>query len=240
MEEEARLHTIAQERERILEEYKRRARRFPRDYYSVLKVANLFGIQSRNRSLVELLESSGLQFSADQQILEVGCGDRGWIPFLAQIGIIASDLVGVDLMQDRLRTAKSIAPGVGLIAGDAAQLPHRTGSFDVVLQSLVFTSILDEEMRRALAEEMMRVLRPNGFIVWYDFVYDNPWNPHVRGISKSAVSKYFAGSTIYLKKTTMAPPLARRIVPVSWVLAEFIQALSVFNTHILCLVIPRA
>ena len=43
-------------------------------------------------------------------------------------------------------------------------------SFDLLLQSPVFTSILDQAMKERVAAEMMRVSKPGGLILWYDFI----------------------------------------------------------------------
>ena len=36
-------------------------------------------------------------------------------------------------------------------------------------------------MKQAVAEEMLRVLKPQGLILWYDYHVNNPWNKDVRG-----------------------------------------------------------
>jgi len=45
-------------------------------------------------------------------------------------------------------------------------------------------NIFDEEMRQRIASEMLRVLKPDGIVLWYDFHMDNPKNPDVRGVKK--------------------------------------------------------
>lgn len=41
-------------------------------------------------------------------------------------------------------------------------------TFDLVLQSTVFISILNHEMRQQVASEMMRIMKPDGITTWYD------------------------------------------------------------------------
>ena len=52
------------------------------------------------------------------------------------------------------------------------------------MQSTCFTSILDQEMKKSIAREVLRVLKDEGIILWYDFRYNNPKNPDVKGIEK--------------------------------------------------------
>jgi hypothetical protein len=78
---------------------------------------------------------------------------------------------------------------------------------------------------------MLRVLAPGGAILWYDFFVDNPSNPHVRGVRRREIEALFPGCRVSLRRATLAPPLARRIVPVSWNLAALLESLRVLDTH---------
>ncbi|GIS97788.1 MAG: hypothetical protein CM1200mP25_0250 [Acidobacteriota bacterium] len=46
--------------------------------------------------------------------------------------------------------------------GNGASLPYPDNSFDIVLQSTVFTSLLDSHMRQRVANEMKRVVTVDG------------------------------------------------------------------------------
>ena len=59
---------------------------------------------------------------------------------------------------------------------------------------------------------MLKLVKPNGIILWYDFVYDNPNNKDVKGVSKQEIRQLFAkASKITIKKVTLAPPIGRRV-----------------------------
>ena len=85
---------------------------------------------------------------------------------------------------------------------------------------------------------MIRVLHPGGMILWYDF-WLNPTNPQTRGIRPSEIRRLFPGTLVELHKITLAPPLARRIVPLAWGLAFFMESLKIFNTHYLAAIRPK-
>jgi hypothetical protein len=55
---------------------------------------------------------------------------------------------------------------------------------------------------------MLRVLRPGGRILWYDFFRNNPTNPNVRGVGAAEIRALFPGRRIELRRVTLAPPLA--------------------------------
>jgi SAM-dependent methyltransferase len=209
------------EADRILEELRRRERELPADFYSLDRPANRFLRQSQERALRTIGSLAG------KRVLEVGCGSGNWLEMLAG----AASLAGIDLDPGRAARAAERFPGADVRAGDASQLPWASGSFDLVLQSTVFSSILDLVMRQAVASEMLRVLAPDGAILWYDFFVDNPANPHVRGVRRREIAALFPGCQVSLRRATLAPPLARRIVPVSWRLAELLESLRVLDTH---------
>ena len=102
------------------------------------------------------------------------------------------------------------------------------------------SSILDPQIRRNICAELLRVLRspdpasgkPGGMILWYDF-WLNPINPQTRGIRPAEIKRLFPNCSFEFHKITLAPPLARRVVPVSWILAYGLERLAIFNSHYL-------
>lgn len=213
------------EADRILEELRRREREIPADFYSLDRPANRFLRQGQERAFGKALEEIGPL--AGKRVLEVGCGSGNWLEMLGG----AEHLAGIELDPERAARAAARFPGADVRSGDASHLPWVDGGFDVVLQSTVFSSILDSGMRRAVASEMLRVLAPGGAILWYDFFVDNPANPHVRGVRRREIEALFPACRVALRRATLAPPLARRIVPVSWKLAELLESLRVLDTH---------
>lgn len=212
------------EADRILEELRRREREVPADFYSLDRPANRFLRQGQERALRKALEEIGPL--SEKRVLEVGCGSGNWLEMME-----GARLAGIELDPERAAAAAARFPAADIRTGDASRLPWADGSFDVVLQSTVFSSILDAGMRREVASEMLRVLAPGGAILWYDFFVDNPSNPHVRGVRRREIEALFPGWQVSLRRATLAPPLARRIVPVSWKLAELLESLKVLDTH---------
>lgn len=221
------------EADRILEEHRRREREIPAGFYDLDRPANLFLRQGQERALRDALEKAGLLPLSNRRLLEVGCGSGNWLEILERFGARREGLAGVDLDPGRADVCRSRFPGADIRSGDASGLPWEGGSFDLVFQGTVFSSILDPGMRRAVASEMLRVLAPGGAILWYDFFMDNPANPNVRGVRRSEIEALFPGCRAELRRATLAPPLARRLVPVSWTLAAVLESLRVFDTHYL-------
>jgi SAM-dependent methyltransferase len=223
--------TISDEEDRIRNAYARRGHA-ARD--SFLNPGHLFMIQERERRVLPLLARYGFAQLGDARILEVGCGTGQWLRDLVRWGANPVRISGIDLLPDRIAAAEAAcAAGIRLACGSATSLPFADADFDIVLQSTVFTSILDRGVRGAVAAEIRRVLRPRGVILWYDYHLDNPANPDVRGVSRRDIDDLFPGCEIDLQRVTLAPPLARAIAPYSRIACEWLQLIPLLRTHYL-------
>ena len=80
---------------------------------------------------------------------------------------------------------------------------------------------------------MLRVVKPHGLILWYDFHMNNPKNPDVRGVKEPEIRQLFANCHIQLRLITLAPPLLRNLAPYSWLACAFLERIKIFNTHYL-------
>jgi SAM-dependent methyltransferase len=117
---------------------------------------------------------------------------------------------GIEVLAERLAAVRAALPdGVRLLAGDASSADIAAASQDLVLQSTVFSSILDDALQQRVADAMWRWLKPGGAVVWYDFTVDNPRNPDVRGVPLKRVRQLFPQGRLTARRVTLAPPLAR-------------------------------
>jgi ubiquinone/menaquinone biosynthesis C-methylase UbiE len=183
------------------------------------------------RGIIPLLQRASLFPLSGRRIADIGCGDGTWLLEFAQWGADPADMCGIDLSKERIHRARRRLPQADLRTGGAASLPWPDQSFHLVSQFTVFTSILDPALKRAVAAEMLRVLKPNGVILWFDFRLDNPANPQVRGVRASEVRSLFAGCDVELTSILLAPPLARLIARWSWPLAQLLHTLPLLRTH---------
>jgi ubiquinone/menaquinone biosynthesis C-methylase UbiE len=231
---------MTDETDRVLREYAARdADQRLAGRYRLTNPSHLFQIQQRERAILALLVRHGL---ADRlghaRVLDVGCGTGGLLVDMLRYGVRPDYLAGIDLVPERLATARERLPAADLRRGSADCLPYADATFDLVCQMTVLSTVLDQEMRQRIAAEMVRVLRPDGLIVWYDLRWQNPRNPGVRGIGAREVAALFPGCTHARRSITMAAPLARVIVPRARLLAEALDYLPVLHTHLLAGIRP--
>ena len=143
-------------------------------------------------------------------VLDLGCGAGDELMRLVARGADPRRCHGVDLLPDRVEQARRRLPGVDVREADARALPHEDASMDIVVLKVVLSSVLDRQVTAQIAAEVDRVLRPGGVVVWYDNRYRNPFNRHVRGISRRELGRLFPGYEQRLRPVTVVPPLARQ------------------------------
>jgi ubiquinone/menaquinone biosynthesis C-methylase UbiE len=204
--------------------------------YSFLNPAALFAAQSRERNLLHILSRYGLTAFERFKILDLGCGTGGLLRKFNQYGARVENLFGVDLLPDRIETAKLRSPGINFRCADAQHLAFDDESFDLVSHVLLFSTILEDQVRKSVAREMVRLVKRSGAIIWFDCRVNNPRNPDIRRIGRREIESLFAGCTIELHATGLAPPLTRTLSLYAWPLAAALEKIPLFCTHYIGLI----
>jgi len=226
---------FAGEVDRIRSAYARRA---SSSLYSLWEPAYLLAVQERERKLLELLSMFGFAtFVQTARILEIGCGSGFWLREFVRWGAQPENIFGIDLLPERVATAKRLCPaGVTIKCQSASNLQGLPAPFDLILQSTVFTSILSREMKMQVASEMLSALDNKGAILWYDFHMNNPTNADVRGIKRNEIEELFRGCSVHLQKITLAPPIGRSLARVSPKLYGLASAIKPLCSHYLAII----
>jgi ubiquinone/menaquinone biosynthesis C-methylase UbiE len=208
------------------------ARRNNQHIYSRFSPGYLFMVQTRERYMLKLLSNFGYATLKDKKILEIGCGTGDLLRDFVKWGARPENIKGMDLLADRVSEANQLCPrGLEIVQGDAAHLRFSDASFDLVLQSTVFTSVLDAGMKRLMAAEMLRVLKQHGLILWYDYHMNNPRNPDVRGVRLREIRELFPECNLFMRRTTLAPPLSRWLARHSLLLCDVLEKIPWLCTH---------
>jgi SAM-dependent methyltransferase len=207
--------------------------------YSWLNPSQVHQLQEQHRAVLGLMRAAGYASLAQVSALEIGCGTGHWLRQLIDWGAEPARLTGIDLLDGRIETAKRLCPAkVTLRVGNAAAIESADASFDIVMQFTVFTSILDAELRQAVASEMVRVAKPDGLIIWYDFHTPSP-NKNVKAIKKQEIVRLFPNCDIKIRRITLAPPIVRFLQPrVAW-LVGLLNLVPLLRTHYLAVITPR-
>jgi ubiquinone/menaquinone biosynthesis C-methylase UbiE len=221
--------------EDIRARYERRNARGVSARYDALQPAEYMSSQEKYRAIIRWIRACGLAPLEDKRLLEVGCGTGNDLLEFIQLGFEPSNLTGCELIEERIDRARGRLPtSVELHLGDAAQAGLPAESFEIVYQSTVFTSILDDSAQERLATKMWGLVKSGGGVLWCDFVYDNPRNPDVRGVSLKRVRNLFPDGSMRSWRVGLAPPISRVVTRLHPGLYTLANAVPLLRTHILC------
>jgi demethylmenaquinone methyltransferase/2-methoxy-6-polyprenyl-1,4-benzoquinol methylase len=99
-------------------------------------------------------------------VLEVGCGTGANLVLYQRAGC---EVAGVDLSPSMLEVARAkLGDTADLRLCDAADMPHRDGSFDLVVAFLTLHE-MPPEVRESVMDEMVRVAGVDGRLLLLDF-----------------------------------------------------------------------
>ena len=203
--------------------------------YNMLNPAMWLNVQERQRVLIRMLDRYCPKPLQEASLLEIGCGAGGNLLDLIRLGFNPQNLVANELLPDRVALARRNLPSsCHVLSGDALAVDFMSKSFDIIYQSMVFTSLLDFQFRQELAQKIWQLLRPDGAILWYDFVYNNPSNKDVRGVSLRRVKLLFPEGIIQYKRLTLAPPIARIAVKLHPLMYHCLNTLPFLRSHVMC------
>lgn len=194
-------------------------------------------LAERRRLIRSVLSRHGWVPLGGRRVVDVGSGSGAELAWLLNLGAYESSLTGIDLLPARVETAKRWFPRLDFRVGNAEHLPFPDRSVDLVVASMVFSSILDARMAGNVASEINRVLRPGGGVLWYDFRYNSPANPHVRGVGARRVRQLFPQMQGALIAITLLPPLARRLGPLTDLAYPALASIPPLRSHLLGLLL---
>ncbi len=103
-------------------------------------------------------------------------------------------------------------------------------AFDVVSESTLFVSLISNELRAAIASEMLRVCRPGGYLVLTDWRTPRPGNPNYKALTRREVRRLFRvgdGTELVARSCgALIPPLGRFLSHRAWPFYFLIAAMA--------------
>lgn len=207
----------------------------PRNYGYVWNPRNRVSVcyrQVREVALIQALNECSIHLDKTK-ILDVGCGDGNILRFFVSIGANPEDLYGIDLLEYRIEKAKRVNPKIHYAVADAEQLPFENESFDIITQFVTFSSMSTRQKQQQAANEMMRVLKKGGVMVWYDIQEKYPGvNPLPQGIGKKEVLELFPETEIVYERS-LHSKLTSKAIRIFPFLVSFFDSLAIIpKTHL--------
>jgi SAM-dependent methyltransferase len=200
--------------------------------YSALLPEIYMRTQELERALIQWITECGIRPLCQKRLLEVGCGTGSNLLQFLRLGFQPENLVGNELVGIRADIARRRLPcAVAIHIGNAAELQLDDGSFDIVFQSVVLSTIFDVDLQQQVACRMWQLVKPGGGILSYDSAYNSP---RARGIPPKRMKQLFPTDGLRFWSVTLAPPISRLVTRVHPALYGFFNTAWWLRTHRLC------
>ena len=129
-----------------------------------------------------------LDLDSIHDVLEIGCGIGAISAYLADS--YGMNVQGTDFDPEQIELARTVQPAsdhLHFSVEDAGHLSFANASFDMVLSQDVFHHMRHWE---AAVQEVTRVLRPGGYVIWLDVVSPKPITRIFRPLLKNFLSLF--------------------------------------------------
>ncbi len=125
-------------------------------YWSTVAPGNIMsGLCYPGEELTSILEPKST-------VLDVGCGNAKISTYLSNKGYTVT---GIDINQNAIDANTQSYPDINFMQVDITQaLPFGDKTFDAIVIPYVFVSIIDKEKQEFAAQELIRILKPGGYL----------------------------------------------------------------------------
>jgi SAM-dependent methyltransferase len=172
----------------------------------------LFQVLAQDVAVIRALRSTGVS-PHSSRVLDVGCGDGASLWLLLRLGFEPSNLIGVDLQEERIANGRARNPLITLRCADATALPFGDASFDLTMESTMFIHATDDNLATKIATEMVRVTKPGGYLLLSDWRYAKPYNPNYKAVTLRRIANLFqVGTRTAVRgrfRGSLLPPVGR-------------------------------
>ncbi len=171
----------------------------------------------------------------ESKLIDIGCGCGAFFNMFAQLGFKPESLLGAELSRERIMGA---APGVrgGIVNADASSLPFVDSCFDYASQFTVFSSVIDAGLRSKIASEMKRVVKNGGYIISYDMLHTNPFNPNLAPLKYSHFKHIFGAKPEACYRIVLNPVILRRLIGRFGLVCDVFSSLKILNSFYLAFI----
>jgi len=135
--------------------------------YAEIQKYDVFTQKSNLEIIRQCLALSCLEPGA--RVVDLGCGSGVFTRLLDDLNLNCS---GLDISYEMMARGRESNPNLGFVSGDIESLPYRSESLDGIILSGVLHHLPDP---MPCAQEVFRVLKPNGVFVAFDPNRLNPF-----------------------------------------------------------------
>jgi SAM-dependent methyltransferase len=186
--------------------------------------------------LTALFRREGVDLS-NKKIVEAGCGYGEKTRFLIELGARPDGIYAFDTDAEVTEKAASTIEGPTFTLTDGTALPYSNDTFDVAILFLYVSVLEPGTTRRLAANEITRVLKPNGFIMWYDTVEKG--GGYLWGLEPKEIAGLFPGYEPELRMFGLRYDWTVRTVYKSFEAARLLARSGIAKSHVIGIIKPK-
>ena len=124
-------------------------------------------IRSAFYRCLNLIRKRGVDLT-QAKILDIGCGKGEITRFYSEISQCPENIVGMDLSQHRIFSAKKLNNNINYVVGDLLNPPDFHRQFDIISAIDVFMHLSSKDEIISGLKTIEKMLTPDGYFIWYD------------------------------------------------------------------------
>ena len=207
-----------------------------RDVWSPVNPLALFYRHMFEEELTRLFRRERLDLSR-KKIIEAGCGYGEKTRFLIELGAEADNIYAFDADIEILSEAGHTIKGPVFTLTDGTTLPYPNDTFDVAVLFLYMSVLEPASVRPRAANEITRVLRPDGYIIWYDTMEKG--GGYLWGLEPVEIAQLFPGYELKLRRFGLRYRWATRTVYKSFEAARLLARTGLAKSHVIGILKPK-
>lgn len=171
------------------------------DQKYVYSLRNPVGFYQRTmvaKGLIDILNRNNIKLSKCDNILDLGCGIGCLLRIIAEIRGYTEGLTGIDLSKERIESARGLNSNIKYITGDICKLPFKGNHFDFVTAFVSFMFLTEEKDLGKAVSELSRILKPDGFFLFYDILGNKKLSKTTRGFTIKEVTNLLGNKNFKL------------------------------------------
>lgn len=172
-----------------------------------------------------------------KKIVEAGCGYGEKTRLLIELGAEAGNISAFDADVEVLRVAGHTIKGPVFTLTDGTTLPYPNDTFGVAVLFLYMSVLEPASIRPRAANEITRVLRPDGYIIWYDTTEKGGGD--LWGLEPKEIESLFHGYEPELRRFGLRYRWATRTVYKSFEAARLLARTGLAKSHVIGTLKPK-
>jgi SAM-dependent methyltransferase len=207
-----------------------------RETWSPVNPLALFYRHLFEEELARLFRREGINL-AGKKIVEAGCGYGEKTRLLIELGAQPEEIYAFDTDIDVLGKAGSTINGPVFSLTDGTALPYANDTFDVAVLFLYMSVLEPTGVRPRAKAEITRVLKPEGFILWYDTLEKG--GGYLWGLEPKEIEGLFPGCRLELHRFGLKYRWTIRTVYKSFETARLLARSGIAKSHVIGIIKPK-